>query len=640
MDAQSSRYHETYARWQRDPLAFWAEAAQAIDWIEKPETVFDGKAGVYGRWFPDGVCNTCFNAVDRHVDGGRGDQAAIIYDSPLAGQKRTITYHRLLTEVQVLGGMLRDLGVGKDDRVILYMPMIPEAVIGMLACARIGAIHSVVFGGFAARELATRIDDATPKVILSASCGLEPGRIVAYKPLLDEAIALAKHKPQTCLILQRPQAQAAMIEGRDRDWAAMRDYALIHARSAWPCEPMAATDPLYILYTSGTTGRPKGVVRDNGGHMVALKWSMQNLYGVAPGEVWFTASDIGWVVGHSYIVYAPLICGCTTILYEGKPVGTPDAGAFWRIIAEHGAVAMFTAPTAFRAIKKEDPQGKLLAQYDLSKFRTLFLAGERADPPTLEWAEQLLKIPVIDHWWQTETGWCIAGNPVGLGALPVKHGSPTVAMPGYDIRVVDEGNCEVAPSTMGSIVIKLPLPPACLPTLWQADGRMRESYLEEFPGSYKTADAGFKDDDGYIFVMGRTDDIINVAGHRLSTGGMEEVLAAHPDVAECAVLGIKDELKGEVPCGFVVLKSGVNRPPTEIEKECIALIRDKIGPVAAFKLAITVARLPKTRSGKILRGTIKKIADGDAWQMPATIDDPAILVEIGTALKGKGIGGS
>jgi len=638
MDARSSRYHESYARWQRDPLAFWAEAAQAVDWIEKPKTVFDGNAGVYGRWFPDGVCNTCFNAVDRHVDAGRGDQAAIIYDSPLAGQKRTITYHRLLTEVQVLAGMLRDLGVGKGDRVILYMPMIPEAVIAMLACARIGAIHSVVFGGFAARELATRIDDATPKVILSASCGIEPGRIVGYKPLLDEAIMLSKHKPQTCLILQRPQAHAAMIEGRDRDWAAMRDYALIHARSAWPCEPMAATDPLYILYTSGTTGRPKGVVRDNGGHMVALQWSMQNLYGVAPGEVWFTASDIGWVVGHSYIVYAPLICGCTTILYEGKPVGTPDAGAFWRVIAEHGAVAMFTAPTAFRAIKKEDPQGKLLAQYDLSKFRTLFLAGERADPPTLEWAEQLLKIPVIDHWWQTETGWCIAGNPVGLGALPVKHGSPTVAMPGYDIRVVDEGNREVAPNTMGSIVIKLPLPPACLPTLWQADGRMRESYLEEFPGAYKTADAGFKDDDGYIFVMGRTDDIINVAGHRLSTGGMEEVLAAHPDVAECAVLGIKDELKGEVPCGFVVLKSGVNRPPTEIEKECIALIRDKIGPVAAFKLAITVARLPKTRSGKILRGTIKKIADGDAWQMPATIDDPAILEEIGTALKGKGVG--
>jgi propionyl-CoA synthetase len=637
MDARSSRYHEVYARWQRDPLGFWGEAAEAIDWIEKPKAVFDPNAGIYGRWFPGGVCNTCFNAVDRHVDAGRGDQVAIIYDSPLTGQKRSITYHRLLTEVQVLGGMLRDLGVGKGDRVILYMPMVPEAVFAMLACARIGAIHSVVFGGFAARELATRIDDAKPKVILSASCGIEPGRIVSYKPLLDEAIKLAAHKPDACLILQRPQAEAKLIEGRDRDWADMRDYALIHARSAWRCEPMAATDPLYILYTSGTTGRPKGVMRDNGGHVVALQWSMPNLYGIAPGEVWWTASDIGWVVGHSYIVYAPLIHGCTTILYEGKPVGTPDAGAFWRVIAEHGAVAMFTAPTAFRAIKKEDPQGKLGALHDLKKFRTLFLAGERADPPTLDWAEQLLKIPVIDHWWQTETGWCIAGNPMGLGMLPVRHGSPTVAMPGYDIRVVDEGNHEVAPNTMGSIVVKLPLPPGCLPTLWQADARMRESYLDEFPGSYKTADAGFKDDDGYVFVMGRTDDIINVAGHRLSTGGMEEVLAAHPDVAECAVLGIKDELKGEVPCGFIVLKSGVNRPPTEIEKECVALIRDRIGPVAAFKLAITVARLPKTRSGKILRGTIKKIADGEAWQMPATIDDPVILDEIGTALKGKGV---
>jgi propionyl-CoA synthetase len=638
MDARSSRYHEVYARWQRDPLGFWGEAAEAIDWIEKPKAVFDPNAGIYGRWFPGGVCNTCCNAVDRHVDAGRGDQVAIIYDSPLAGQKRSITYHRLLTEVQVLGGMLRDLGVGKGDRVILYMPMVPEAVFAMLACARIGAIHSVVFGGFAARELATRIDDAKPKVILSASCGIEPGRIVAYKPLLDEAVTLAAHKPDACLILQRPQADAKLIEGRDRNWADMRDYALIHARSAWSCEPVAATDPLYILYTSGTTGRPKGVMRDNGGHMVALQWSMQNLYGIAPGEVWWTASDIGWVVGHSYIVYAPLIHGCTTILYEGKPVGTPDAGAFWRVIAEHGAVAMFTAPTAFRAIKKEDPQGKLCAPHDLKKFRTLFLAGERADPPTLDWAEQLLKIPVIDHWWQTETGWCIAGNPMGLGMLPVKHGSPTVAMPGYDIRVVDEGNREVAPNTMGSIVVKLPLPPGCLPTLWQADARMRESYLDEFPGSYKTADAGFKDDDGYIFVMSRTDDIINVAGHRLSTGGMEEVLAAHPDVAECAVLGIKDELKGEVPCGFIVLKSGVNRPPMEIEKECVALIRYKIGPVAAFKRAITVARLPKTRSGKILRGTIKKIADGDTWQMPATIDDPVILDEIGTALKGKGVG--
>ena len=638
MDARSSRYHEAYARWQRDPTGFWGEAAEAIDWFEKPKTVFDAKAGIYGRWFVGGVCNTCFNAVDRHVDAGRGDQAAIIYDSPLAGQKRTISYHRLLTETQVLGGMLRDLGVQKGDRVILYMPMIPEAIIAMLACARIGAIHSVVFGGFAAPELATRIDDAKPKVILSASCGLEPGRVVAYKPLLDEAIALSMHKPDACLILQRPQMQAALIEGRDRDWAAMRDYALVYARSAYDCVPVAATDPLYILYTSGTTGRPKGVVRDNGGHMVALKWSMQYLYGVEPGEVYWAASDVGWVVGHSYIVYAPLFHGCTTILYEGKPVGTPDAGALWRVIAEHGCAAMFTAPTAFRAVKKEDPQGKFLAQYDLRKFRTLFLAGERADPDTVQWAENLLKIPVLDHWWQTETGWCIAGNPVGLGTLPVKYGSATVPMPGYDVRIVDDACKEVAVNTMGSIVIKLPLPPSCLPTLWQADERMRESYLDEFPGYYKTADAGFKDKDGYVFVMGRTDDIINVAGHRLSTGGMEEVLAAHPDVAECAVLGIADQLKGEMPCGFIVLKSGVNRPPTEIEKECIALIREKIGPVASFRLAITVARLPKTRSGKILRGTIKKIADGESWTMPATIDDPVVLDEIGSALKGKGVG--
>ena len=638
MDARPSRYHEIYARWQRDPQGFWGEAAADIDWFEKPKAAFDPKAGIYGRWFPGGVCNTCFNAVDRHVNAGRGEQAAIIYDSPLAGVKRTITYHRLLTETQVLAAMLRDLGVGKGDRVIIYMPMVPEAVIGMLACARIGAIHSVVFGGFAARELATRIDDAKPKVVLSASCGLEPGRIVHYKPLLDEAIALSQHKPDACLILQRPQAEASLVAGRDHDWAQTRDHALTHARSVYDCVPVAATDPLYILYTSGTTGQPKGVVRDNGGHMVALKWSMKNLYGVEPGETYWAASDIGWVVGHSYIIYAPLFHGCTSILYEGKPVGTPDAGAFWRVIAEHGVAALFTAPTAFRAIKKEDPDGKLLAQYDLSKFRTLFLAGERADPPTLEWAEKMLKVPVIDHWWQTETGWAIAGNPVGLGMLPIKHGSPTVAMPGYDVRIVDEANHEVAANKMGSIVVKLPLPPACLPTLWQADERMRESYLDEFPGYYKTADAGFKDEDGYIFVMSRTDDIINVAGHRLSTGGMEEVLASHPDVAECAVLGIKDELKGEVPCGFIVLKSGVNRPPTEIEKECIALIREKIGPVAAFKLAIAVARLPKTRSGKILRGTMKKIADGDTWTMPATIDDPVILDEIGSALKGKGLG--
>jgi propionyl-CoA synthetase len=638
MDARTSRYHEVYARWQRDPQGFWAEAAREIDWIEPAKQVFDPNAGVYGRWFAGAVCNTCWNAVDRHVIAGRGEQTAIIYDSPLTGQKRTLTYYRLQVETQVLAAILRNFGVEKGDRVVIYMPMVPEAVVAMLACARIGAVHSVVFGGFAANELATRIDDAKPKVILSASCGIEPGRIVKYKPLLDEAIAIARHKPSACLILQRPQEEAPLVSGRDHDWAKVRDEAIVFARSVYDCVPVAATDPLYILYTSGTTGKPKGVVRDNGGHMVALKWSMKNLYGIEPGEVWWSASDVGWVVGHSYIVYAPLLHGCTTVLYEGKPVGTPDAGAFWRVIAEHGCVSMFTAPTAFRAIKKEDPQGKFFTQYDLSKFRALFLAGERADPDTVIWAENLLKVPVIDHWWQTETGWAIAGNPIGLGALPVKHGSPTVAMPGYDVRIVDESCHEVPANKMGSIVIKLPLPPACLPTLWQADDRFRESYLTEFPGHYKTADAGFKDEDGYLYIMGRTDDIINVAGHRLSTGGMEEVLAAHKDVAECAVIGIADALKGEVPCGFIVLKAGVNRPPTEIEKECVALVRDKIGPVAAFKLAITVGRLPKTRSGKILRGTMKKIADGESWSMPATIDDPVILDEIGGALKGKGVG--
>jgi propionyl-CoA synthetase len=638
MDARTSRYPEVYARWQRDPEGFWAEAAQAIDWIEPPNRIFDPHAGVYGRWFVDGVCNTCWNAVDRHVMSGRGEQVAIIYDSPLAGQKRTLTYHRLQVETQVLAAILRNFGVEKGDRVILYMPMVPEAVIAMLACARIGAVHSVVFGGFAANELATRIDDAKPKLVLSASCGLEPGRIVAYKPLLDEAIRLATHKPGACLILQRPQQQAVLLPGRDHDWAQLRDEAIVFARSVYECTPLAATDPLYILYTSGTTGRPKGVVRDNGGHMVALEWSMQNLYGIAPGETWWCGSDIGWVVGHSYIVYGPLLHGATSVMYEGKPVGTPDAGAFWRVISEHGAVAFFTAPTAFRAIKKEDPQGRLLEAYDLAKFRTLFLAGERADPDTIQWAERLLNKPVIDHWWQTETGWCIAGNPVGLGQLPIKYGSPTVPMPGYDVRVLDEQCHEVPAGKMGSIVIKLPLPPACLPTLWQADERFKESYLTEFPGHYKTADAGFKDEDGYLYIMGRTDDIINVAGHRLSTGGMEEVLSAHKDVAECAVIGIADPLKGEIPCGFLVLKAGVIRPIAEVEQECVALVREKIGPVAAFKLAITVARLPKTRSGKILRGTMKKIADREPWTMPATIDDPATLDEIGGALRGKGIG--
>jgi propionyl-CoA synthetase len=638
MDAQASRYPDIYARWQRDPEGFWGEQAAEIDWIEKPKKVFDKSLGLYGRWFTGGVVNTCYNALDRHVERGRNNQVALIYDSPVTNTTQSFTYGRLHSEVQLLGAMLRDFGIKKGDVVILYMPMVPEAVIGMLACARIGAIHSVVFGGFAAKELATRIDDAKPKLILSASCGIEGARVVPYKPLLDEAIRLAKHKPPTCLILQRPQCEASMVEGRDHDWRKVWEHAVHYAKTS-ECVPVLATDPLYILYTSGTTGIPKGVVRDNGGHLVALKWSMQNLYGVNPGEIWWCASDIGWVVGHSYIVYAPLFHGCTSVMYEGKPVGTPDAGAFWRVIAEHKAVALFTAPTAFRAIKKEDPDAKLIPQYDLSKFRTLFLAGERADPPTVAWAEKVLGKPVIDHWWQTETGWCIAGNPVGLGALPVKHGSATVPMPGYDMAVVDDAAKPVPRGTVGSLVVKLPLPPAALPTLWQQDERCVESYFSEFPGYYKTADAGYIDDDGYVWVMGRTDDIINVAGHRLSTGGMEEVLASHPDVAECAVLGIADALKGEVPCGFIVLKAGVNRPPAEIEKEIVALVREKIGPVAAFRLVITVARLPKTRSGKILRGTIKKIADKEPWTMPATIEDPKVLEEIDEAIKVRGVGG-
>jgi propionyl-CoA synthetase len=639
MDARTkSRYPEVYARWRRDPEGFWAEAAAALDWYEKPRTVFDPKAGVYGHWFPDGVCNTCFNAIDRHVAQGRGEQAAIIHDSPVTGAKRAISYSDLLNEVSAFAAILKDFGVTKGDRVIVYMPMVPEALFAMYACARIGAIHSVVFGGFAAKELATRIDDAKPKMIITASCGIEGARVVSYKPLLDEAIRLSEHKPESVLLMQRPQLEASMIPGRDHDYAQLRAAAMRDGKKT-DCVPLLATDPLYILYTSGTTGIPKGVVRDNGGHMVALRWSMDNLYGIAPGETYWAASDIGWVVGHSYIVYAPLFHGCTTILYEGKPVGTPDAGAFWRVIAEHGAAALFTAPTAFRAIKKEDPEGKHLAGKDLSKFRTLFLAGERADPDTIQWAEKILNRPVIDHWWQTETGWCIAGNPIGLGQLPVKYGSSSVPMPGYDVQVLGEDRKPLGAGKMGAIVVKLPLPPSCLPTLWQRDDRMRDSYLDEFPGYYKTADAGFVDEDGYIFIMSRTDDIINVAGHRLSTGGMEEVLAAHKDVAECAVVGIKDDMKGEVPCGFVVLKAGVNRHPSEIEREIVALVREKIGPVAAFKLALIVPRLPKTRSGKILRGTIKKIADREAWNMPATIDDPAVLDEITAALKERGLAG-
>jgi propionyl-CoA synthetase len=630
----SSRYREVHARSLKDPEGFWAEAAQAIDWIEPATKVFDPAQGLYGRWFAGAVVNTCYNALDRHVANGRADQLALIHDSPLAGAVTKLTYAEMLHETQVLGAIMQDLGVGKGDRVILYMPMVPEAMIAMLACARIGAVHSVVFGGFAAKELATRIEDAQPKLIFSASCGLEPGRLVHYKPLLDEAIALSSFKPDACIILRRPQHGCDLVQGRDHDWAELRGKAIAAKKSA-ACVPVLATDPLYILYTSGTTGKPKGVVRDNGGHLVALKWSMWNLYGVKPGEVFWCGSDIGWVVGHSYIIYAPLLHGATSIMYEGKPVSTPDAGAFWRVIAEHKAVAFFTAPTALRAIRKEDPEGKLLGAYDLSKLRTLFLAGERADPPTVAWAEQQLRVPVIDHWWQTETGWCIAGNPVGLGQLPVKHGSPTVPMPGYRIEVVDEAAKPLPAGTMGSLVIKLPMPPGCLPTLWQQDERCKQAYFDEFPGYYKTADAGYIDEDGYVFVMGRTDDIINVAGHRLSTGGMEEILASHPDVAECAVLGVRDAIKGEVPCGFLVLKAGVTKSPAEIEKEVVALVRQRLGPVAAFKLAITVGRLPKTRSGKILRGTIKKIADGDEWAMPATIEDAKVFDEIGEALKGR-----
>ncbi|MFT0878052.1 propionyl-CoA synthetase [Rhodopseudomonas sp. G2_2311] len=627
-----SRYREVHARSLADPEGFWGEVAQSIDWIEPPKKVFDPSLGLYGRWFPGAKVNTCYNALDRHVAGGRADQLALIHDSPLTGTVSKYTYAEMLREVQTLAAIMQDFGVQKGDRVILYMPMVPESMVAMLACARIGAVHSVVFGGFAAKELATRIEDAKPKLILSASCGIEPGRIVKYKPLLDEAIELASVKPEACIILKRPQQDCDLKAGRDHDWASLREQAMSAGKKA-DCVAVDATDPLYILYTSGTTGKPKGVVRDNGGHLVALKWTMENLYGIKPGEVWWCASDIGWVVGHSYIIYGPLIHGATSIMYEGKPVGTPDAGAFWRVISEHGAVALFTAPTAFRAIRKEDPDGSFIRKYDLSKLRTLFLAGERADPPTVEWAEQQLKVPVIDHWWQTETGWCIAGNPVGLGLLPVKHGSPTVPMPGYKLEVVDEGAKPVPAGSMGSIVIKLPLPPGNLPTLWQQDERCRESYFADYPGYYKTSDAGYVDEDGYVFVMGRTDDIINVAGHRLSTGGMEEILASHPDVAECAVLGINDPIKGEVPCGLIVLKTGVDRDPAEIEKEIVKLVRDKLGPVAAFKLAITVPRLPKTRSGKILRGTIKKIADGDAWTMPATIEDPTALDDISSALK-------
>ena len=623
----NSNYEEVFSRSLRDPVGFWAEAAENICWIETWDKVIDESNSPLFRWFAGGVLNTCYNAVDLHVETGRADQVAIIYESPVTDTVKTYTYRELRDEVAGFAGVLAGIGVTKGERVIIYMPMVPEAVIAMLACARLGAVHSVVFGGFAANELAVRIDDCNPKVIVSASCGIEVNRVIPYKPLLDEAIALAGSKPKACIILQRSLEECALIPGRDVDWNEAVNLAEPH-----DCVPVAATDPLYILYTSGTTGEPKGVVRDNGGHAVALKWSMKHIYGVKPGEVYWAASDVGWVVGHSYIVYAPLLNGNTTVLYEGKPVGTPDAGAFWRVISQHKVSVLFTAPTAFRAIKKEDPEGALIKDYNLSSLKALFLAGERLDPDTYQWAERNLGVTVIDHWWQTETGWSICANCLGIEKLPIKEGSPTKAVPGSDVHVVDDFCQEVKPGEIGALVIKLPLPPGTSPTLWNADERFIDSYLSEFPGYYKTADAGFIDEDGYVFVMSRTDDIINVAGHRLSTGAMEEVLAAHPDVAECAVIGVEDQLKGQIPIGFLVLSAGVDRDHQEIIDEVVQMVRDRIGPIAAFKTASVVQRLPKTRSGKILRGTMQKIADGKEFKVPATIDDPAILVEIGDAL--------
>jgi propionyl-CoA synthetase len=620
-------YKAEYERSMTHREAFWADAAGLIDWDADPKRILDASNSPFYRWFPDGVLNTCYNALDRHIEGGRGNQLALIYDSPVTDTQSTFTYEELRNDVATLAGALVDLGVTKGDTVIIYMPMIPEAVMAMLACARIGAIHSVVFGGFAAKELATRIDDAEPVVILSASCGIEPGRIVEYKPLLDEAINIASHKPNAVMMYQRPESEASMVDGRDVDWV-----EAVSAASPHDCVPMAATDPLYILYTSGTTGIPKGVVRDNGGHAVALAWSMQALYDVNPGDVYWAASDVGWVVGHSYIVYAPLIHGCTTVLYEGKPVGTPDPGAFWRVISEHGVNVLFTAPTAFRAIKRDDPEATYMAPYDLSSLRGLFLAGERCDPDTLHWAEEKLGVPVIDHWWQTESGWPMVTNPIGIEALEVKPGSASVPVPGYDVRILDDDDQECPAGQIGAVVVKLPLPPGSLPTLWNADGHFFDSYLRRFPGYYLTSDAGYKDEDGYFFIMSRIDDIINVAGHRLSTGAIEEVLSDHPDVAECAVIGAADELKGQVPVGLVVLQAGADRDASVIEAELVTMVRNRIGPVASFKRAIVVERLPKTRSGKILRATMRSIADGLEWKMPATIDDPAIFDEITDAL--------
>ncbi|UWR97290.1 propionate-CoA ligase PrpE [Phaeobacter inhibens] len=624
-------YSEVYEGWKANPEQFWMEAANAISWDSTPTKALTDKGDGLYEWFADARVNTCYNAVDRHVEQGRGEQTAIIYDSPITHTKREISYVELRNRVATLAGALRAKGVEKGDRVIIYMPMIPEALEAMLACARLGAVHSVVFGGFAANELAVRIDDATPKAIIAASCGLEPGRTVHYKPLLDGAIDLATHKPDFCVIFQREQEVAELIEGRDVNWHGFQ-YGVEPAE----CVPVEGNHPAYILYTSGTTGQPKGVIRHTAGQLVALNWTMKNIYNVDPGDVFWAASDVGWVVGHSYICYGPLIHGNTTIVFEGKPIGTPDAGTFWRVISEHKVKSFFTAPTAFRAVKREDPKGEFVKKYDLSCLKQVYLAGERADPDTITWAQEQLKVPVIDHWWQTETGWSIAANPLGIEELPTKLGSPAVPMPGYTVDILDEGGHPVAPGELGAIAVKLPLPPGTLPTLWNAEDRFKKSYLTTFPGYYETGDAGMKDEDGYLYIMARTDDVINVAGHRLSTGAMEEVLAGHPDVAECAVIGVSDSLKGQAPVGFLCLNAGCDTPHEDVVAQVVKLVREKIGPVAAFKLACVVDRLPKTRSGKILRGTMVNIADGTDWKMPATIDDPAILDEITTALQGLG----
>lgn len=623
-------YQGVYDAWKNDPEAFWMEAASQIDWDRAPSRAFFDQ-GPAGEWFSDALVNTCWNAVDRHVEAGRGDQIAIIHDSPITHSYRGITYRELRDRVARLAGALRAKGVEKGDRVIIYMPMVPEAVEAMLACARLGAVHSVVFGGFAAHELAVRINDATPKAIIAASCGLEPGRVVHYKPLLDAAINEAEHKPSFCVILQREQEVAELIEGRDFAWQGFQ-FGVEPA----DCVPVEGNHPAYVLYTSGTTGQPKGVIRHTAGQLVALNWTMKNIYDIDAGDVFWAASDVGWVVGHSYICYAPLIKGATTIVFEGKPVGTPDAGTFWRVIQSHKVKSFFTAPTAIRAVKREDPEGKLIKDYNLRDLKHVFLAGERADPDTIQWTEDHLKVPVIDHWWQTETGWAIAANPAGVELLPVKKGSPSVPMPGYDVQVLDEAGHPVPTGTLGAIAIKLPLPPGTLPTLWNAEARFKKSYLEHFPGFYETGDAGYIDDEGYLYIMARTDDVINVAGHRLSTGAMEEVLSAHPAVAECAVIGVADSLKGQMPLGFLCLKKGVETPPEQVAREVVKMVRDQIGPVAAFKTACVVDRLPKTRSGKILRATMAKIADGESFKTPATIDDPAILDEIAEVLQGAG----